>query len=47
MLPVIAEDLALLDTAAGLVERFSADGRRLKPREVIAEFARHLSEELD
>ena len=47
MLPVIAEDLALLDTAAGLIERFSADGRRLKPREVVAEFARHLSEELD
>ncbi|HZF18969.1 MAG TPA: ubiquinone biosynthesis regulatory protein kinase UbiB [Burkholderiales bacterium] len=47
MQPVIAEDLALLDTAAGLVERFSADGRRLKPREVVAEFARHLSEELD
>jgi hypothetical protein len=47
MLPVIGEDLALLDTAAGLVERFSADGRRLRPREVVAEFARHLSEELD
>jgi ubiquinone biosynthesis protein len=47
MLPVIGEDLALLDTAAGLVERFSADGRRLKPREVVAEFARHLFEELD
>jgi ubiquinone biosynthesis protein len=47
MLPVIGEDLALLNTAAGLIERFSADGRRLKPREVVAEFARHLSEELD
>jgi ubiquinone biosynthesis protein len=47
MLPVIAEDLALLDTAAGLIERFFADGRRLRPREVVAEFARHLSEELD
>jgi ubiquinone biosynthesis protein len=47
MLPVIDEDLALLDAAAGLVERFFADGRRLKPREVVAEFARHLSEELD
>ena len=47
MLPVIGEDLALLDTAAGLVERFSADGRRLKPREVVAEFRRHLFEELD
>src|SRR5262249_51566160 len=47
MLPVIGEDLALLDTSAGLVERFFADGKRLKPREVVAEFARHLFEELD
>ena len=31
----------------GLVERFWADGRRLKPREVVAEFARHLDDELD
>jgi len=43
----IARDLALLDTAAGLVERHWADGRRLKPRQVVAEFARHLDEELD
>ncbi|HEX6528718.1 MAG TPA: ubiquinone biosynthesis regulatory protein kinase UbiB [Burkholderiales bacterium] len=43
----VARDLALLDTAAGLVERFYADGRRLRPREVVAEFARHLDEELD
>ncbi|HEY6241582.1 MAG TPA: ubiquinone biosynthesis regulatory protein kinase UbiB [Burkholderiales bacterium] len=47
MTPVIAKDLALMDVAAGLVERVWADGRRLKPREVVAEFARHLSEELD
>ncbi|MGB7542741.1 MAG: ubiquinone biosynthesis regulatory protein kinase UbiB, partial [Burkholderiales bacterium] len=47
MLSVIAKDLALLDAAAGLVERFWADGRRLKPREVVAEFARHLFDELD
>jgi ubiquinone biosynthesis protein len=43
----IARDVALLDTAAGLVERFWADGRRLRPREVVAEFARHLADELD
>jgi len=43
----IARDVALLDTAAGLVERFWADGRRLRPREVVAEFARHLEDELD
>jgi ubiquinone biosynthesis protein len=44
---VIARDVLLLETAAGLVERLWADGRRLKPREVVAEFARHLDDELD
>jgi ubiquinone biosynthesis protein len=43
----IARDLALLQTAAELAERWWAEGRRLKPREVVAEFARHLDEELD
>jgi len=43
----IARDLALLETAAGLAERLLIDGRRLRPREVVAEFARHLDEELD
>ena len=43
----IAQDVLLLQTAAGLVERFWTEGRRLKPREVVAEFARHLEEELD
>jgi ubiquinone biosynthesis protein len=43
----IARDLALLDTAAGQVERVWADARRLRAREVVAEFARHLEEELD
>src|SRR5438552_12808670 len=47
MMRVIAKDLALMDAGAGLVERFWADGKRLRPREVVAEFARHLSEELD
>jgi ubiquinone biosynthesis protein len=43
----IARDLALMETAAGLVERLWIDGRRLKPRQVVAEFAHHLDEELD
>ncbi|MEO8716906.1 MAG: ubiquinone biosynthesis regulatory protein kinase UbiB [Burkholderiales bacterium] len=43
----IARDVALLETAAWLMERLWADGRRLKPRQVVAEFARHLEEELD
>ncbi len=44
---VIAKDVALLDAGAGLLERLWSDGRRLKPREVVAEFARHLDDELD
>ena len=43
----VARDLAVLQSAASLVERLSAEGRRLRPREVVAEFARHLGEELD
>ena len=43
----IAKDVALLQTAAGLAERLWAEARRLKPREVVAEFERHLEEELD
>ena len=43
----VARDLRLLETAAALVERLSAEGRRLRPREVVAEFAHHLDEELD
>ena len=44
---VIAKDVALLDTGATLIELLWADGRRLKPHEVIAQFARHLEDELD
>lgn len=44
---VIGRDLALLNTAAGLVESLWTDGRRLKPKQVIAEFEKHLHDELD
>jgi ubiquinone biosynthesis protein len=47
MLEAIEADLALLRTLARWVERFSADGRRLKPREVVAEFDTYLHDELD
>lgn len=47
MLPVIRRDLGLLDSAAWLIEHLFADGRRLRPRAVVAEFARHLHDELD
>ena len=47
MLDIIEDDLALMRTLAGWVERFSADGRRLKPREVVGEFNTYLHDELD
>ena len=46
MLPVIDKDLSLLRMMAGWVE-LSADGKRLKPREVVAEFDTYLHDELD
>ena len=47
MREVIEQDLTLLHTLAAWVERLSADGRRLKPREVVAEFDGYLHDELD
>ena len=47
MLSVIEHDLALMDSFALLLEKLWADGKRLKPREVVAEFAKYLRDELD
>jgi len=47
MLSVIEHDLALMDSLAMLLERLWSDGKRLKPREVVAEFAKYLKDELD
>jgi ubiquinone biosynthesis protein len=47
MLDVIDDDLALMRTLAGWVERLWSDGKRLKPREVVAEFDKYLHDELD
>ncbi|HSH89108.1 MAG TPA: ubiquinone biosynthesis regulatory protein kinase UbiB [Ramlibacter sp.] len=47
MLPVIEKDLSLMRMMAGWLERISEDGRRLKPREVVAEFDKYLHDELD
>jgi len=47
MLPVIEKDLALMRMMAGWVEKLSDDGKRLKPREVVAEFDKYLHDELD
>ena len=44
---VIEKDLALLDVAAWLMEKLWSDGKRLKPREVVGEFSRHVHNELD
>ena len=47
MLAVIDKDLGLMRMMAGWVEGLSADGKRLKPREVVAEFDKYLHDELD
>jgi ubiquinone biosynthesis protein len=47
MLPVIEKDLDLMRLMARWVESVSYDARRLKPREVVAEFDKYLHDELD
>ena len=47
MREAIEDDLSLLHRLARWVERWSADGKRLKPREVVQEFDNHLHDELD
>ena len=44
---VIDKDLALMHMMAGWVEKLSHDGKRLKPRQVVAEFDNYLHDELD
>ena len=47
MAEMIDRDLALLRTAGALFMRVSADARRLRPLDVIAEFDKYLHDELD
>ncbi|HTN64884.1 MAG TPA: ubiquinone biosynthesis regulatory protein kinase UbiB [Burkholderiaceae bacterium] len=47
MKKTIGEDIALMHIAAGWVERLWADGKRLKPKQVVAEFDKYLHDELD
>jgi len=47
MRDVLEKDLALMRILAGLIERMSPDARRLKPRQVVAEFHTYLHDELD
>jgi ubiquinone biosynthesis protein len=44
---VIDKDIQLLEAGAMLMEKLWSDGKRLRPREVVAEFAKHLHHELD
>jgi ubiquinone biosynthesis protein len=43
----IDQDVALMHVAAGLLEWVWSDGKRLKPKEVVAEFDKYLHDELD
>jgi ubiquinone biosynthesis protein len=47
MKSTIDEDVALMQMAARVIEKVWADSRRLKPREVVAEFDKYLHDELD
>jgi len=47
MLSAIDKDLNLMRMMAGWLESLSVDGKRLKPREVVAEFDKYLHDELD
>jgi len=47
ILSVIEHDISLLLICAGLIERWWEDGKRLKPKLVVAEFEKYLHDELD
>ena len=47
IIETIVKDLALMQVGAMLVEKLWSDGKRLKPREVVAEFERTIHDELD
>ena len=47
MLAAIDDDIALMRQLAVWVERLFVDGKRLKPRQVVAEFDNYLHDELD
>ncbi len=45
--PLIRRDIDLLYTIAGFAERYWSEGRRLRPREIVAELEKNLFDELD
>ena len=47
MMLAIEKDLSLMRMMAGWVDSLSSGGKRLKPREVVAEFDKYLHDELD
>jgi ubiquinone biosynthesis protein len=47
MLAAIDNDVGLMYIAAGWLEKLWADGRRLKPKEIVKEFDKYLHDELD
>ncbi|MGI9133634.1 MAG: ubiquinone biosynthesis regulatory protein kinase UbiB [Rhodoferax sp.] len=47
MVDAIDKDLSLMRMMAGWVDGLSSEGKRLKPREVVAEFDKYLHDELD
>jgi ubiquinone biosynthesis protein len=47
MLRVLDSDLALMADVARMAERFWSEGKRLRPRDVVAEFDKYLHDELD
>jgi ubiquinone biosynthesis protein len=44
---IIHQDIALIKSLAWLLQTLSSEGKRLKPMEVVEEFARHTQHELD
>ncbi|MFC4653649.1 ubiquinone biosynthesis regulatory protein kinase UbiB [Rheinheimera marina] len=45
--PQILADLELMEAMAGLVARYLPDGKRLRPKEVVAEYRKTILDELD
>ena len=44
---IIAQDVALLELVAQLVEQYSSDGKRLRPVEIVADYRTTIFDELD
>ena len=47
MRKLIEQDIAILNTIAGLIDKYWSDGKRLRPKEIVREFERSLYDELD